>query len=79
MIADTYEVTEQKEWETEINGIQRQSVLDFCHSDQGSYIESNSHKAVMISGVDHAALVWSVMIMNEQYKLFNQSDIIDEF
>ena len=33
MIADTYEVTEQKEWETEINGIQRQSVLDFCHSD----------------------------------------------
>ena len=79
MTADTYHITDRKERTTKISGIQRQSVLDFCHSDEGSSIDSNLHKVVTINNVDHAARVWSVMTVNEQYELFKQSDIVEEF
>ena len=79
MIADTYRTTERKERETEISGIQRRSVLDFCHSDEGSFIGSNLHKVATIIKVDRTARVWSVMTVNEIYELFKQLNIVDKF
>ena len=64
MIADTYQITERKKQET-ISGIQRQSVLDFYCLDEGRSIDCNLHKVLTISGVDHAARVWSRMIVNK--------------
>ena len=57
MTADTYHITDRKERTTKISGIQRQSVLDFCHSDEGSSTDSNLHKVVTINNVDYAARV----------------------
>ena len=62
---------------------QEQSVIDFCHSDESSSIDSNSKRFL---GIDRngtiekrVGRVWAVSTMNEQYTLFFQSDTVLEY
>ena len=59
--------------------LQKQSVLDFCHSDDSSSIDSNSHKTIIVNKVKHIGRVWSANKINEQYMMFLTSDIADEY
>ena len=56
-------------------------VIDlFCHSDKSSSIDSNARKVTMVTpDSPHLQRVWRVKTGQEQYDLFKQSDIVDEF
>ena len=66
-------------WEKKyITKVKKQCVLDFCHSDKVSQIDSNSHQiaeVVFPSGrkEKHVGQVWSVLTVDEQHTLFKQS------
>ena len=56
-------------------------VIDlFCHSEESSSIDSNACKVIMVTpDSPHPQRVWRVKTGKEQYDLFKQSDIVDEF
>ena len=47
--------------------LQKKFVIEFCHSDESSSVDSNRHKCIKIDGDDHAPRVWNVLTINEQY------------
>ena len=51
--------------------LQQQSILEFCHSDESSTINSRSKRMieVLVDGrtEKHAGRVWSVLTVNQQY------------
>ena len=66
----------RKSYQTELK---RESVLDFCHSDCSSTIDSNSRKIVTINKEQHPGRVWLVKTLDEQYNLFKKSDVVKEY
>lgn len=66
----------RKSYQTELKC---ESVLDFCHSDCSSTIDSNSRKIVTIKNEQHPGRVWLVKTLDEQYNLFKQSDVVKEY
>ena len=64
--------------------IQKECVLDFCHSDESSRIDSNSHRIVEVKGPDgkikrHVGRVWSALTINDQYKMFTRSTAVQTY
>ena len=74
-----YNHPEQKSRETKIGEIQRKCIADFCHSDDSSSIDSNSHKIITVDGEKHVARVWHTKTVNEQYTLFLHSDVLHQY
>ena len=57
----------------------RQCVDAFCHCDDSSSIDSNSRKVVIVGDDKHAARVWRVKTVNEQYAMFLNSTTLDNY
>ena len=57
----------------------RQCVNTFCHCDDSSSIDSNSRKVVIVGEEKHAARVWRVKTVNEQYDMFINSTTLDNY
>ena len=58
---------------------QLKAMLDFCHSEEVSNIDSNSRKIIDINWENHVGILWWAPIVKDQYYLFNQSEEIDKF
>ena len=62
---------------------QEQSILDFCHSDESSSIESNSKYVLEIDRKGtiekYVGRVWAICTINKQYALCCQSDTVLEY
>ena len=58
-------------------------MIDFCHSDESSSIDSNSKRVLEIdrNGTieKHVRRVWAASTIDEQYALFCQSDTVLEY
>ena len=66
-----------------VTKVKKQCVLEFCHSDEASQIDSNSHRIVEVvlpSGrkEKHVGQVWSVLTVDEQHTLFKQSKTVQD-
>ena len=57
----------------------RQCVHSFCHCDDSSSIDSNSRKIVTVGEEKHAARVWRVKTVNEQYEMFLHSTTLEDY
>jgi len=57
--------------------LQKLCIDVFCHSDKSSSIDSNSRKVIIVDKVKHAARVWGVTTIDEQYQLFIQSETLE--
>ena len=75
----TYEQVLASKRKTRWGELQKQCVLDFCHSDDSSSIDSNSRKIILVDNVKHVGRVWSAKTIKEQYMMFLTSDIADEY
>ena len=68
--------------DSELFQIQRQSIRDFCHSDEGSSIDSNFSKPVTIHfnriTEEHAQRVFLAGSIHEMYLIFVNSNTVDE-
>ena len=59
---------------------QLQSINDFCHSDEGSSIDSNSHKVFELEdGSKHPRRIFRVKTIKENYSIFVQSEVVEQF
>ena len=63
--------------------LQKEVILRFCHSDDSSTIDSNSKNIVEVKTGDivekHLGRVWVVSIIDKQYSLFVESEIVGEY
>jgi len=62
----------------------QECIREFCHSDESSRIDSNSHRIVDVKGEDgktskHVGRVWSALTINDQYKLFLNSNTVQTY
>ena len=62
----------------------KQCVIEFCHSDEASQIDSNSHQIVDVvlpngDTEKHVGRVWSVLTVDEQHKLFKNSKTVQNY
>ncbi len=62
---DAYKPVLQSNRQTKWAIQQRSCVLEFCHSDDSSSIDSNSHKIITIDGSPHVDRVWLVKTIDE--------------
>ena len=72
----TYSHSQPKQYVTASSKLMRDSIYDFCHSEESSTIDSNSRKIIEVNGERHVGRVWLVPTVREQYKLFMQSDVM---
>ena len=77
--SQTYIPPKRKVRVTKIGHLQKESIANFCHSDESSSIDSNSRKVIIVTGEQHVGRVWSVKTVNEQYSLFKQSEVIERY
>ena len=77
--SQTYIPPKRKVRVTKIGPLQKESIAEFCHSDESSSIDSNSRKIIIVAGEQHVGRVWSVKTVNEQYSLFKQSEVIERY
>ena len=56
--------------------LQKACIDAFCHSDKSSSIDSNSRKVIIVDKIKHAARVWGVAPVDEQFQLFIQSETL---
>ena len=77
--SQTYIPPKRKVRVTKIGPLQKESIANFCHSDESSSIDSNSRKVIIVTGEQHVGRVWSVKTVNEQYSLFKQSEVIERY
>ena len=73
---DTYKPVVRSNRETKWAVQQRRCVLEFCHSDDSSSIDSNSRKIITIDGIPHVGRVWLAKTIDEQYQMFLVSDVL---
>ena len=67
---NTYRLAEGSQRKTKWGYLQKKCVLDFCHSEDSSSIDSNSRKIIDVNGEKHVGRVWLAKTINEQYKMF---------
>ena len=79
IFSQTYIPPKRKVQVTKIGPLQKESIAEFCHSDESSSIDSNSRKIIIVTGEQHVGRVWSVKTVNEQYSLFKQSEVIERY
>lgn len=77
-----YMYKERKPREGRFTLLHKRCIRDFCHSDTGSRNDSNCKTVVKVPSLEnnsivekHAGRVWEVATLDEQYALFQQSDI----
>ena len=77
----SYSHKETKATDSPLANLQRSSVKDFCHHDEGSAIDSNStRKAVEVDdGEKHVPRAWLAKTCDEQYALFKQSATVEQY
>jgi hypothetical protein len=56
-----------------------QCINEFCHSEEGTSVDSNSFKIHKVDGDEHPQRIWRVSTCNEQYELFKQSDVVERY
>ena len=69
---------QEKQWKVrEVNEStkrQKRSILTFCHSDDSSFVGSNSHRIIDIKNIDtlekHAGRLWNVFTVDEIYLMY---------
>ena len=66
-------------YERQRNKLQHKSIDLFSHSEELSSIDSNSFNVIMVRDSPHPQRVWRVKTDIEQYSLFKQSDIVQDF
>ena len=76
---DSYRLVEGSRRKTKWGLLQRKCVLDFCHSEDSSSIDSNSRKIIDVNGEKHVGRVWLAKTINEQYKMFLTSEIVENY
>ena len=58
-------------------------MYDFCHAEEASSIDSNSRRIVKVKRGEeyekHVGRVWRVPTIQEQYKLFLQSETVAKY
>ena len=67
---DSYELVETSHRQTKWGLLQRHCVLEFCHSEDSSSIDSNSRKIITVNGEKHVGRVWLAKTINGHYKMF---------
>ena len=75
---DSYRLVEGSHRKTKWGLLQRKCVLDFCHSEDSLSIDSNSRKIIDVNGKKHVGRVWLAKTINEQYKMFLTSEIVED-
>ena len=80
----TYKDVIQKNQEAKIGKMQRQSILDFCHAEEASSIDSNASKPVKVTTEDrnvekHAARVFVAKTTKEMYDIFRESHTVEQY
>ena len=76
-----YEQTVAKR-ELMLVSLQRRSIVEFCHSDEESYVDSNFDKVVRVTRDDgsiaeHAPNVFAANTMKDMYNLFPNSEVVE--
>ena len=78
-MTSAYTHSRRTRYSTKYGDKQRQCVVEFCHSDESSSIDSNSRKVIRVGEEDHAGRVWLVKTCNEQYDLFLFSETVKTY
>ena len=78
-VTEEYYTLAPKQKNLPVTELKRTCVIEFFHSDESSSIDSNSRKILRINREDCVGWVWSIKIVEEQYRLFEQSDIIENY
>ena len=81
---ENYKHKERNVREKYMTKVMKQCVLDFCHSNEASQIDSNLHRIVDVVLPEgkiekHVGRVWSVLTVDEQHTLFKQSKTIQGY
>ena len=81
---EKYKHLKRKVKEKHATMMMKKCVQEFCHSDEASRIDSNSHRIVDVrlpnGDVEkHVGRVWSVLTVNEQHQLFKQSRTVSNY
>lgn len=74
----SYRLVEGSHRKTKWGLLQKKCVLDFCRSEDSSSIDSNSRKIIDVNGEKHVGRVGLAKTINEQYKMFLTSEIVED-
>ena len=83
-VSNQYQHKKRKLVSKHVLHLQRKCVLEFCHSDEASRIDSNSHHIAEMNlpngGIEkHVRRLWTVLTIYKQHKLFKQSKTVSTY